>query len=142
MRTSGGKSRTDLVVVCLGPRVLRPRRLGPMTGRAVGHQDQANANAIRPQSLAQSRSLAAASGDPPRRLPQLSMLGMGGNVATRKVAGDHDRRGQLRVTWLRLEQGWHHNIAPEARERNRPGGFELPGLTWTHDDELNRTRTR
>jgi hypothetical protein len=70
------------------------------------------------------------------------MLGVCGDVTTRKVAGDHDRRRQLAVSWLPLDQGRNDDIAPEAGERHRPGGVELPRLTRTHHDELYRTRTR
>ena len=70
------------------------------------------------------------------------MLGMSGDVATRKVAGDQYRCRQLTVSWLPLDQRRDHEVAPEAGERHRPGSVELPGLTRTHDDKLYRTRTR
>jgi hypothetical protein len=108
-----------------------------MTGRAVGHQNHANANTVRAQPFAQCLSLPAAGGEPPRGRPQLSMLGVNKDVTTGKVAGNHDRRRQLSVSWLSLDQSWNNDIASEAGERNRPGGPEVPCLTRTHYDKLN-----
>ena len=86
-----------------------------MTGRAIGHQDQAGAGAVRGQLLTQSRGVTVAAGrDSPCGCPQLRMLGVRGDVATRKVAGNHDRRRQRGVTWLPPDQSWNDEVAAEA----------------------------